>query len=223
MTAYDAEAVANAARSNFTLLDRLRHRPILTDSVKIYLDEPTGRELGGVEPQYRTVGTIEVPAGERRWGVLGKIADLEAKLADEAGLSSNEKDGFRTLLDELRAEAEVLRANLERSSVTIHLQALPGVIREAAAEAAAKALDLPEVPEEGDTAFTNQFAAEILTRMVTSMFDSDGNKLPDLTVEEALTLPKEMPRSEYARISRTVQKLQYENAISETVTNSADF
>jgi hypothetical protein len=217
-TDINIEEAVTAAKSSYGLLDRLRRRPILTDTVTIYLDEPTGRALGGVEQKVRHVAGVQIPDGVRRWGVRGKIDEVKAQDA------SAERDA---LLEALRAEEAVLRAKLDESAITVHLQALPRFIRDEATAAAKSALSLEDgveqVPEDREAEYQTNLSAELTVRMVTSMFDADGASLPPLSVADVKELDTLLPDSESLRLAKAIAELQYQTAIAENVTENADF
>lgn len=217
MTNPTPEEIATKARSSFSLLERAKGRSLVTDDVTVYMDEVTGKKLGGIEPRTRMFRGIEVPDGERRWGVVGQIANL----ADE-----NQDGEHDDKIAELVAKAELYRAELEKSKVVITLQALPTLITDAAGLATRRHLEIePEaaIPADKEKAYNRRNTAEIISRAVISIVDVDGNKgdLPD--VDEAEQWPAHFPPSEYRKIARKMSELQFETLIAEQATDNADF
>lgn len=217
MTDRTPEEIATKARSSFSLLERAKGRSLITDDVTVYLDEVTGKKLGGVEPRTRVIRGIEVPDGERRWGVVGQIANL----ADE-----NQNGEHDAKIAELVAKAEIYRAELDKSKVVITLQALPTLITDAANLATRRHLGLDDeqaIPADKEKAFNRRQSAEIISRAVVSIVDVDGNHgaLPD--VDEAAEWPGYFPPSEYRKIARKISELQFETVIAEQATDNADF
>ncbi|MDF2993573.1 MAG: hypothetical protein K0S37_4087 [Microbacterium sp.] len=212
---------ASDARSSYSLLDRLKGRTLLSDQITLYTDEPTGRELGGSEARVKRIAGIEVPDTPRRWGVLGKIQELEA---------DNAEGGHDEELAELRDRADALRAKLAETSFTFHLQALSDDEHDGipAVETAVRAhllLDPEgEIPEESRDAYSARFAAELLARVVVTVTDAQGTPAVKLTADDVSQLPKGfLPRSEFRRLQRKVSELQYSTAIAEDAVDDVDF
>jgi len=236
MTERTPEEIVADVREDFDIVADAEARPKLTDSVTIYLDEPTGKALGGVEPKYRTIRGVQMPDGERRWGVVGRIADLAEKrgrrvaaLGDvepEAVNADPQVADFDAAIDELMSEAEALQEKLAASGRTFHLQALPQIILEDARGKALEHVGLTvgaDVPADKEDAFQSRMAAEVLSRIVVGIEASNGAKGRLLDVDRAEKLPGVFPPSEYARLAKTIGKLQYETAIAEGAVDNADF
>lgn len=217
MTDRTPEQIATEARSSFSLLERAKGRSLVTDDVTVYMDEVAGKKLGGVEPKTRVFRGIEVPDGERRWGVVGQIANLGDD--NEAGKNDAE-------IDRLLEKAKRYRAELEASKVVITIQALPTLITDEAALATRRHLGLDAeepIPADKEKAFNRRNSAEVISRAVISIVDANGNKGYLPTAEEAEGWPGYFPPSEYRKIARKISELQFETVIAEQATDNADF
>lgn len=212
------DAIAAASRSSFDLLDRLEGTEHLPDgTITIFTNAKIGSLLGGEEQLVKHIGNFEVPDGVRRWGVVGKIADLKAENTD-----GSKQDQ----IDELLTEAEGLLAQLQESAVTFQLQAAPNFVVEDAGACAHKSVGLEPhetVPDDKLEEYGRQLSAEMLTRVVVGYHDAAGNPGKLFDVERALKLPGRLPKEEWLRLSRKIRELQYGRAIAEQSTESADF
>lgn len=217
MTNSTPEEIATKARSSFSLLERAKGRSLITDEVTVFMDEVTGRKLGGSEQKTRLLRGIPIPDGERRWGVLGQIANL----------AESNKDGEHDeKIAALLTKAEEYRAELNKSAVVITLQALPSLIVEDAAGASRRHLEIEpdaEIPEEKAKAFNRRNSAEMISRAVISLVDADGNKGDLPSPDEAAQWADHFPASEYRKLARKIAELQFETAIAEQATDNADF
>ncbi|GAB2699479.1 hypothetical protein BKA24_001806 [Microbacterium marinum] len=217
MSERTADQIIAEATESFDLIDTLEHRPLVTDSITLYSDEPAGRELGGIEQLYKEVKGIRVPAGKRRWGALGEI-DL---------LRETNKDGVND--EAISAQltiAEAAKAKLEASALTFHFQGLPEFIMEEARASAQAAVGIEKMseitPEQGEQ-FSDRLSAEIVSRIVTVIVDAKGRTAP---VPSADAIPKartRFPRTEWARLAAKISEVQYAASISEQAVGNADF
>ncbi|KZE41432.1 hypothetical protein [Microbacterium sp. T32] len=229
MTERTPEEIVAEAQEGFDLVIEAKERPKLQASVTIYLDEPTGKELGGVEPKYRLLNGVRLPDGERRWGVVGELADLADKRKRLVAAGLEDEPAVQELdarVDELLARAEELQAKLAKSGRTIHLQGLPRVIRDDARGKAREHLGIAvgaEIPDDKAEALEKRYAAEILSRAVIGIEAPNGAKGRLLDVDGAEKLPGQLPDSEYARIASKISELLYQTSIAEGAVDNADF
>lgn len=230
MTERTPEEIAAEAQEGFDLVVEAEERPKLQASVTIFLDEPTGKELGGTEPKFRVISGVRMPDGERRWGVIGEIADLADKRQRliKAGASEEGADvlDIDERVNELLERASDLQRKLAKSARTIHLQGLPRVILDDARGKAREHLGIAvgaEVPDDKAEALEKRYAAEILSRAVTGIEAPNGAKGRLLDVDRAEKLQGQLPDSEYARIASKISELQYQTSIAEGAVDNADF
>lgn len=218
-------SASSNARANFNLIERLRGRVLNSDKITIFTDEVTGRKLGGSEPRMKVVAGFEIPDEPRRWGVLGEIHALE---------QDNEDGKNQERIDALKEKAAELEKTLADSSLIFTIQALPDEAAtpgedsiETVAAAARAHLGLAEgddVPDERSAEYNSRFAGELLSRVIVSIQDAEGNFGSPLSPDEAVMLAKGgLPRSEYQRLSRLVRELQYDTHIAEDAVADVDF
>ena len=215
ITQDEVDAIAEEAKEDFDLEADLKgvaagRKPT---HVRVYTDEDTGEEIGGVEISKNAFG---VQTDIDRWGILGEIDELEA----------NNVDGNNTkAIAALKRKLPALRKKLEQSAIDITLVKLPPVIRRSSVRLAKVALDIKgKIPADRQDDFEAQNLAELLALSCTGYVDHARNRRTNgLTVKNAIALRDYLPDSEYAKVVNAVSSLQFKAVISEAATESADF
>lgn len=215
LTQEAVDAIAVEAKEDFDLEEDLKgiassRKPV---HVRVYTDEETGLEIGGIEIERNGLG-IQVDI--ERWGVLGEIDELE----------SNDVDGSnKKAIATLKKKLPALRERLEQSAIDLTLVKLPPVIRRSSVRLAKAALGIKgKISEAQKEEFEAQNLAELLALSCTRYFDhARGRRADGVTVKSAIALRDHLPDSEYAKIVTAVSNLQFKAAISEAATESADF
>lgn len=204
------EAVAEA-REGFELEEVLTGTPSRFKTIRVFTDEATGEELGGVEVERNEQG---LPTGIRRWGLAKVIAELQVD--EEANAAE---------LKKARAKAKSLAKKLDSTALDIELQAVPRVVKKDARRKARKELGIKgHVPEDLMEDYADEFDAQILSRSVVSIYSvAKDAKNRELTVAGARHLRNMLPESEYGRLDRAVSELQFRAVIAEKATSNADF
>lgn len=195
----DPEAVAEEAKSRFTLRDRLQNRDHLEDSVTVFIDDVLGKKHAQAELDVNRLEAAKAAAGDD-WS------------------------GEKELVKARKAHA-ALTAELKRKRVTLHLQAVPSVITDGGRRVAKKFLGIKgSVPEEREDDVTAVVNAHLLSSAVTSWYDHEYDETNhSLELADAVALRGYLPPHEKLKLDIKLGELQYANTISATVTNDPDF
>lgn len=209
------QTIVTEARAKFDLKARLQNRSTRTKTVRVFTDEVIGERLGGIE-RYTATGAAGLPEQrQRRWGIAGQIADLRDDL---------ETDHTKEI-EALVAEATELVGLMDQSALVIELQALPQLILRDAERAAKKARGIKgRIKEEEYADYLEEQSAQLLTRAVVTIEDvSTGEKTGKIDIEDARDLRNYLPASEYNKLYKALDELNFQNAIGDASTADADF
>lgn len=222
------EEIVEQAKEGYDLRARLRGAPKSEKVKTLYTDEVTGKELGGdIEIIDRGIRTGQ----RRRWGVLGRIAELEEEVAGlEEGNEADEKRAaeIEAELTPLHAKAEKLAKKLESTAIVVKLVPVPDLVMRAAHHKAKKSAGIKgkssNATEEQAEAYTLAKNAIILSSSIVDFHDKgEGVRLSSITVEMAEALKDELHPSEYLKVDTAMYELQLETSIGYSATDSADF
>lgn len=215
----EVDGIIAEAKTDYDLIDRLRKRGMRTATIKLYTDEITGDLLGTAhdEPVNNILG-IPVSSKRVREGVLGEIDELESVI--------NPNDGQKKRLKALHAEAKKLRATLEATSIIFKLRAVPQIIVDSVRRETKQALKIKgkNIPEDREEEFIQKNNALLLSKIIESFTDTEaGITQNGISVEWAEGLKEYLPPYEYVRLNVKLNEIQFKNALSEGVTDQADF
>ncbi|MDF2506260.1 MAG: hypothetical protein K0Q52_119 [Microbacterium sp.] len=215
----EIQQIADNARDSFDLGTRLRGRSKRTKKVRVFTDEVTGERLGGHE-MVEEINHLGLRMTKPRvWGLMGDIIKLQAtpKSAEENAEQ----------IAEMKKEVGALARTLEESALDIELRAIPRVVKKDAHRAAREALGISEKISPDHARYddyVDEHDAQILVRTVVSIFDAEDDQLrKGITVENARALKELLPEWEYAKISRALNELLWQNSIAEKAVEDADF
>lgn len=200
----EIEAVATQAKAKFNLSDRVKNRNLREATVTVYLDEVTGAALGGAEDKKTILGVV---TGRERWGVLGEI---DAAIAEDP-----EAD-----VSVLRNQAIALTKTLQESALTLHLRAVPEVAVKSARRHAKKAAG---TGADNASEYNEVLYNHLIAACVRKVVDSDGAESDGFDLESAAELQDYLPSAEHNKILAKVNEIQFKQAVSDSVTGSADF
>ncbi len=239
-----AEKLRSTIKKNFDPRERLRKRGLRRATITLYLDEDTGDLLGRDYPLTNSVGAI---VGRDRVGVLGDIANLEDEIAatvkdhnaameDEklaaAGKGKLKRDHASYLkeaekkLAELFARRDELIEELEATSITFKLRAVPPVIRKDCHRKAKKSLGIETkgVPEDLKSDVNDAEVAHLLAVMTEQIIDNESGVVNEgIDYHDAVAFMEELPPSQWTRLDQKVGELQFTDAISRSIEKQEDF
>lgn len=215
----EAQQIAQQARDEFDLDAELLGRSRRTKKVRVYMDEATGDELGGVEVVTEIDQFGLEKQAVRAWGIVKKIADLSP---DDETEKKNAK-----AIKALKEEARVLRERLEESALDIELESVPKIVKDDATRAARKYLGINEKVTPSHSRhdeFSDEYDAQILQRTVVSVTKVATNQVNrGITIETARKLKGNIPEYEWKKIFEAQVELLWQNSISSQAVEDSDF
>ncbi|MDF2698229.1 MAG: hypothetical protein K0S65_6612 [Labilithrix sp.] len=191
---------------------------MMTGTVRVFTDKPTGAKLGGVET-WEDLSAGYPRAKVRTWGLSGKILELQAT-------PELEKENAEEIA-RLKQEVVDLAKKLEETQITLNLHSIPPEIKKGAKRAAREELGIrgklnSEDPRFED--FIDEWDAQLLVRSVSTWVRAeDGHERNGISIENARSLKKYLEETEYAKISEKLNELLWTRQISQKAVEDADF
>lgn len=217
ITPEEVDTIVAEAKAGFGLRDRIKGRKLRTGKIVLFTDEEAGAELGSartLDDKVELSGVVLKEATRVREGVLGEIDALGEHFS--GGFHQEEFDRLCERRDELIA-------TLKATSIELHIRAVPTVALEASDRFAVKQVGGKRT-EENAADYTRAQVGYLLEHAVTYIKDNaSGDERASIVYDDALALREYLPRSEYARLDILLGRVQYANAVAESVTDSADF
>lgn len=250
----DPEAIVAEARDDFelseTLIEGLKGRKMRTRKMDLGFDEVNGERLEAVEGALAQLRVL-LGNAERNGKAIEPLQKELAKLkrdikkanAEEAGSLQDQIDRIergiaerkaivadlkplREKLNAMDADAEEMRLEVKKASLSVELRALPYTIARGAARRARKHLGITEkgIPEDKAEEFNERQLVELAYDQVVRFRDNrTGATGTKLTVEQIEAIRDYMPMSQSGKFFTAVEELQFSNAISESAIAQADF
>lgn len=128
-------------------------------------------------------------------------------------------------IEALEAELKEVAREVYSTGLTFWLRAVPEIIVKDVRRKTKKNLKIKgPIPAERTEEYAEAFTATLLTKAVVKYKDHEsGEVIPQLTFQEARDLDDYLPREEFKKLDNKLSELQYRNAISDAVTEDADF
>jgi len=241
--------IAEVTKKGFSLQDRLKNRGLRRGSIRLFLDEETGDELGWTRDLIDQFGNA---TGHRdRSGVLGDlevanesratfVLEHEKKTASEkvmGGLTAAEKKKIKTTFEsalemmdgrvvELNTKREELTAKLNKTSIFLQIRAVPPKIQRDCRRKARATLEIKDknVPEDMAEEFNASQSAHLMTVMVQSITDADSGAVNEgASYQDAMDLIDELPPGQFTRLDELIGRIQFTDSISESIEVQEDF
>lgn len=220
-----AETIVEA-KATFNLADTLRGRGFRTGSITVYTDEILGEkhfdleaELKKVKDSTSSLGILLDAAGEL--GLTDAALALQP-LFDAALLSGVDA----AKVAEIEAQLAPIKAELEATSFTFNLRAVPPIVVKDARRRAKKSLGIigKNISENLEEEFLEYASAYVLSSMVTSYVQhASGITIDNLSDSDARDLGDLLPEGEFARLSAKVNDIQFKTVVGANVTETPDF
>lgn len=225
------DEIQDEARKEFSLRDRLAGISQRRATVTVYTDAATGALLGVAEDEK---DQFDLKTGRRtRRGLLGEMDALIESTENAIATIKDDPDAVKAATAALDKEQAALtrkitaaQKKLDSTALVFTLQTLPDIIIRDARRKARKELGLKakSIPEDRLEDFTLEHVAQLVSASVSEWTDKQtGEKHAGLTVSQARDLRDYLPRGQFDRLDHAVAKLSFEAAISNSVTDSADF
>lgn len=222
-TEEEVTALVTEARGGFNLLDRLQGRSIREDTVTVFTDEVLGEKHAALEKKMALISTQAVG--------LKKLSDaaLLVGLVEESEWLQTRADERTVDMDEYNkvdAEAVAVAKEIHESALTIKMRALPKVVKKDAHRRARKALNITSkgIPDAQADDYNERYLAELLALSLVTIYDHQSKKtVSEIGIGDALDLQGFLPEWEWLKINNALIDLQAKNAISESVTDDANF
>jgi hypothetical protein len=210
------DKIVEDAQAEFDLFDAVVDRPKVEDSVRLFMDEVTGKALG-----YAVDVPNPNPLGKtirERSGVIGKIDELEP-------LGSTLAEDVKELA-ELKKQAADLRAKLVASSFTVTLRAFPEIV-----EKVAKRETRKRFMKKGEKKFAEDvtedaerfFLQSLLSAAIVEIKQANGATRSNVTVDELEILQSNLPKPEWTRLNELLDEVQYSAKIAHDAGQDLDF
>lgn len=237
----EARELEKNAKRGFSLSDRLRNRGLRKASVVLFLDEELGEELGN-----SAEATDQFGNGLGRWeeeGVLGSLAALQrlkdAMVAEHEQMS-NEDEVLETKkripkldtskvdsqIGELEKKRDEMVVRLAKTGITVKMRAVPPIIQKDCRRKAKVQLGIESknVPEALQESFSEALSAHLMDVILQSVTDNEtGEVNHDVSYDDAIELMGYLPPSQWARLEEAISKVQYTDAISQSIETQEDF
>lgn len=204
-----SEDIIAEAKQGFDLETRLRNRGLREGEITLYTDEALGQKLGEARDVVNQWGAF---VRRVQTGVLGEIDRLDP-------------DQDATRIAELEAERDEIIEELNRTSLTVKLRAVPPIIARDAKRRAKATLNIKgKIGEDQEEEFNDAFTAHVLSDLIVSIRDNEtGAENGKQTYQDCVALHDLLPASEYRRLDAKVAEIQYSDAVSEAITRDPDF
>lgn len=226
----NVDDIIEEAREGFDLRARLLGVSPLKRDVTIYTDAVVGKELGGAEDQKGQGGIV---LGRRRWGVLGRLDEIKARVAvlrkmAEQNPESVDVDEIDALEDEkadLEKQAAPLAKKLNKTALVFTVCAVPDIVvrktrRETKEHLGIKGKGISGREED----FGLEFTARLLAASVEKWTDnSTGTEYDSLSIQQARDLRDHLPAGQFIRLDNALSEVSFEAQIGANGTDSADF
>ena len=219
------ETIAEA-KAGFNLAETLRGRRFRTGSITVYTDEILGEkhfdleaELKKVKDSTSSLGILLDAAGEL--GLTAAVVALQP-LFDAALLSGVDA----AKVAEIEAQLAPIKLELEATSLTFELRAVPPIVVKDARRRAKKALGIvgKNVSEDLEEQFLEYASAYVLSAMVTGYVShATGDTIAKLSDSDARDLGDLLPEGEFGRLSAMVNDIQFKTVVGANVTETPDF
>ena len=217
----ELDAVVEEAQADFDLFDNLKSRPMLEDSVVVFTDEITAKQLGGVNVSQNMVGDDTT----ERWGVLGRISEI-AEQIDHIGTLPEEKTALLKEATNLKKEATALHGKILETSATVTIRAFPKIAQKVINRDVKKRFvkkGQSKVEESRMEEFQEAFTHAVLSEAIVSIVQASGGKKSHLDVEEISELENYLPDTEWDKIVELLNKVQYKDVIAKNAGEQLDF
>lgn len=215
------EEFVEEVKSTFDLSARLRGRSLRTDSVVVYTDEVTAERIQTLETALQQLSDMPTSLKTIANAARGFGIEAAADALDKISAEGIRDIGEYTRIEEEKAE---LVGKLKDSALKVELQALPQIIVRDIRRQAKKKLGIKgNVSEDRLDEFSEVVAVLALTKAITSLRDSDGGVVDDLSYEQAKDIVDYLPISESNKIDAAMYDLGYSDVISGVITDTPDF
>ena len=212
------------AKAGFNLTARLQGRALRTGSITVYTDEIAGEKYKAIDLKLQQISDSAAN--------LKKLAEAARNVGLEAGAVALETEAGNALANTdlaayaaLETEQEAVKAELDASSLTFELRAVPEIIVKDTRRKSNLALSIKgPVPEDRQDEWGEYFTALLLTQVIRKVTDhATGDSAESISLEDARSLGDYLPLSQFQRLSVKMADVQYKNSISDSVTAEADF
>ena len=220
------EEEINQERSGFDLMARLTERPKRKPKVvNLYMDEEAGSELGYVHEQRNELGVL---VKVHREGILGEVldAEIEVRRLISEGAEESNIELAEAKLESLKKRRDEVVKRIKTDSLTVTLQWVPPMIEEIIEVKAMRSIGVKQkpLPEHKVEEFKKAWFARALEASVVTIVDNrDGSTKNGITVSEASTLQKLLPKEQGERLDVALNELLFRKAISDEALDNADF
>jgi len=217
----ELDAVVEETQADFDLFENLKSRPMLEDSVVVFTDEITAKQLGGVTVSQNMVGDDTT----ERWGVLGRISEIASQI-DHPGTLPEEKKELLKEAKGLKAEALELHKKLLETSATVTIRAFPKIAQKVINREVKKRFvkkGQSKVDESRMEEFQEAFTHAVLSESIVGVTQASGAKKSHLEVEEVEGLENFLPDTEWDKIVALLNKVQYKDVIAKNAGEQLDF
>lgn len=232
------EKITKVTKKGFSLQDRLGGRGLRRGSIKLFLDEATGAELGWSRDVFDLLGNKE---SLDREGVLGEIEDAKEELAGEivedvkdenaAKVTGKQRVEFdqkplKKRITELEKKRDALIAEIDKTSIVVQVRAIPPKIQRDARRKAKVTLKITgkDIPEELTVDFNASQSAHLMALMIQRIIDTETGEINDgATYQDAIDLMDELPPGQFSRLDNLIGQIQFTDSISESIEVQEDF
>jgi hypothetical protein len=217
----DIQQIAETAKKKFDLSERVKgkSRRYRSGSIKLFTDEDAGQRLGDARDIKTDYGLVVDRVQEGLLGELDKLTSIDVEKFEPSELKAHE-----AAIADLEAQIEAVKAELDETAIVVHLRGLPDIIKSDCRRAAKETLGIHGKVPEDEERWGLTFNSHLLSRSATTVTDfTTGDGTGKLDYEGANELLGNLPSSEGARLVQALSKVNYTAAVSEAVTDSADF
>lgn len=226
-------AIREEEKADYDLRNRLAGLRNRKKSVTVYADDGAGEELGGAED---VLGFGGVKTGkQRRWGLVGKLADLQdaaailVKESEDEGETAEREAAMNRLAGEIAEVKAQIPAALERmkaSAFTFHLRTIPEVIIKDCHRKAREALGITKKGEDvsQNDEYLAEFTANFLVASTEKWVDHGaGKEFTSIDPDQVRAFADLLPRGEFTKIDTAMAELSMTTKIAQQVTDTPDF
>ena len=200
------EELATEVKGAYDLRARLQNRAMRTAIVTVFTDEVLGEQHLKIAEEVKQIEALLVPIP----GVT--LSEIVVSEADAEVVKLNK-------------QLEPLTTELNETSMTFNLRAVPKIVSKDAARRARKSLGIKgKINDDQFEDYAEYFNSYMLTKVVASYTDhAIEQSFDELTLDGARALEELLPDPEYARLKAAMDDLIVKNAFSETITGQVDF
>lgn len=248
----DIANIEKTAKRGFDLAARLKGRGLRKSTITLYLDDEVGAELGFAADLRNKLGELVGRHREGVVGELDRLTDLRERIQaayDEAlkaretfaetvaatpGGDANlvpevETPDFAETdakIAELTAKREELMDKLKGTGLIVKMTAVPNVIQKDLRRKAKQTLKIEEkgIPEDRQDEFKLAYQAHLMCVMFNSITDVESGEVnTEVNYDDAISLIDYLPQSQYNRLDLEMGRVQFTDAISQSIENQEDF